>query len=1575
MCLRVLLALCLGLLLYYALPAWAGVTTRVSVASDGTQGDRSSASPALSADGRYVAFYSYASTLVPGDTNGTEDVFVHDRQTGQTARVSVASEGTPGNLVIESPALSADGRYVAFTSAASNLVPGDTNGVFDVFVHDRQTGQTTRVSVASDGAQGDAGSLSPSLSADGRYVAFTSYASTLVPGDTNGYPDVFVHDRQTGQTARISVASEGTQGDSHSYYPALSADGRYVAFTSAASNLVPGDTNGMPDAFVHDRQTGQTARVSVASEGTQGNGQSESAALSADGRYVALYSTAANLVPGDTNGEQDVFVHDRQTGQTARVSVASDGTQTNNWSGSPALSADGRYVVFGSMASNLVPGDTNGVFDIFVHDRQTGQTARVSVASEGTQGNGQSWSAALSADGRCVAFDSSAATLVPGDTNGTWDVFVHERIVRSSYQPDLKVRPLAQPGYTGDDLYNTTGTGQTQAQAVAAGATATFVFHAQNDGNVEDTFTLTGTAAPSGWTVRYVNAATGADITTQVTGAGYSTGPLAPGAYAWLSVRVTPSSGVPADTACPVTLTGISTNDGTKQDVVQAVTTAVPAWAGVTTRVSVASDGTQGDRFSSTPALSADGRYVAFDSGATNLVPGDTNGTPDVFVHDRQTGQTARVSVASDGTQGNGSSYGPALSADGRYVAFESYAQNLVPGDTNGEADIYRGADVFVHDRQTGQTTRVSMASEGTQANESSYRPALSADGRYVAFDSGASNLVPGDTNETRDVFVHDRQTGQTTRVSVASEGTQGDGWSGITSLSLSAEGRYVAFASAAANLVPGDTNGTVDVFVHDRQTGQTTRVSVASDGTQGNGFSQWLSLSADGRYVAFTSEAATLVPGDTNGTVDVFVHDRQTGQTTRVSVASEGAQGNGASYQPSLSADGRYVAFASGSSTLVAEDTNGAWDVFVHDRQTGQTARVSMASDGTQGNDASGGASLSADGRYVAFTSIASNLVPGDTNGTWDIFVHERIAITGLFQPDLKVRPLAQPTYTGDDLYNTTGAGQTQAQSVTAGATATFVFHAQNDGNVEDTFTLTGTAAPAGWTVRYVNAATGAEITAQITGAGYSTGALAPGAYAWLSAQVTPGSGVPAGSTGTVTLTARSTQDSARQDVVQALTTVLPSYQPDAKIRTLAEASYTGDNLYNTTGASQTRTATCPPGQTTTFVFHAQNDGNVADTLKLTGPAAPAGWTVRYVNAATGADITAQVTGAGYSTGILVPGAYAWLSAQVTPGSSVPAGMACTVTLTATSTQDTGKQDVVKALTTAATSYQPDAKIRTLAEASYTGDNLYTPTGAGQTKAQAVAANGTATYVLHVQNDGNAHDTVTVTGTKAPAGWTVQYYNVATNVEITPQVTGAGYSTGLLAPGAYAWLRIEMTPSSAVSAGASLTATVTATSAQDGTKQDVMKAITAAALSYQPDAKIRNLADAAYTGDNLYTLTGAGQTKAQSVAANGTATYVLHVQNDGNATDTVTVTGTAATAGWTVRYYNVATNVEITPQMTGAGYSTGPLAPGAYAWLRVEMTPSSAVSAGGSRTATVTAASAQDGAKTDVVKATTTRL
>ena len=340
---------------------------RVSVDNVGNQANGTSARATISADGRFVVFESTASNLVANDTNGLADIFVHNRQTGVTERVSVGAMGIQGNGISNEPSISADGRFVVFISAANNLVANDTNGMADVFMHDRQTGVTERVSVSGTNAQANNLSQYPSISADGRFVVFESIANNLVANDTNNVEDIFIRDRVAGTTERISEGAMATQADDSSYIPVISADGHFVNYWSFASNLVANDTNSAADAFLYNRQTGVTERVSVGNMGIEANDSSFLASISADGRFVAFMSLASNLVAGDINGVEDIFIHDRQTGETKLVSVNNAGVQGNDYSLSPSISADGRFIAFMSNASNLLADDTNGAEDIFVY--------------------------------------------------------------------------------------------------------------------------------------------------------------------------------------------------------------------------------------------------------------------------------------------------------------------------------------------------------------------------------------------------------------------------------------------------------------------------------------------------------------------------------------------------------------------------------------------------------------------------------------------------------------------------------------------------------------------------------------------------------------------------------------------------------------------------------------------------------------------------------------------------------------------------------------------------------------------------------------------------------------------------------------------------------------------------------------------------------------------------------------------------------------------------------------------------------------------------------------------------------
>jgi len=388
-------------------------------------------------------------------------------------------------------------------------------------------------------------------------------------------------------------------------------------------------------------------------------------------------------------------------------------------------------------------------------------------------------------------------------------------------------------------------------------------------------------------------------------------------------------------------------------------------------------------------AVSGDGRCIAFNSAATNLVTGDTNAAPDLFLRDVLAGTTERMSVSSSGQQGNADnygrgSYGAALGADGRFVAFYSYSSNLVAGDNGGKADV------FVRDRVAGTTQRVSVSTSGGSPNSSSQSPSISDDGRYVLFDSYATNLVPSDRNKTLDVFVRDRVAMTTQRVSVGNGGVEANGSCNVhfCGNALSADGRYAVFLSLATNLVAGDTNGLLDAFVRDRLAGSTIRVSVGSDGVQADGAAEMACISGDGRFVAFVSAAANLAPpGAPAGKRQIYVYDRVAQVTTCASMSSTGQPGdNSTNDHAVLSADGRYIAFQSAASNLVVGDTNGLFDAFVRDLVLGTTTRLSAS--GTAWDGSGLGMAMDASGFTIAFASLATNLVPADTNGVKDVFV-----------------------------------------------------------------------------------------------------------------------------------------------------------------------------------------------------------------------------------------------------------------------------------------------------------------------------------------------------------------------------------------------------------------------------------------------------------------------------------------------------------------------------------------------------------------------------------------------------------
>jgi Tol biopolymer transport system component len=933
----------------------AGTVTLVSHAAAGlsTAANGVSDQPAISADGSRVAYLSTASDLVSGQVEGgafgSQDVFLWDRATGATALAShtAASAVTTADQPSNGPlGLSADGSWLAFASGGTNLVTGQSGPVGEssnVFLFDASAG--TNVLVTHDAAApatvANGFSGGPLVSADGRYVAYGSSASNLVAGyiatsfvDSNAY----LWDRTTGASILAShTAGQPARGGPSSTLSSMSADGRYVAYSSGVTDLVAGvtDSNLNVDAFVYDRDTdtNQLLDFPAGSPSTTPTVGASSPVISADGAWIAFQSSATNLVAGQsgTSLHPSLFLTARATGSTVLVSHA-DGAPTtvvaSGPQGFPSLSDDGRWVVFDSPAANLTAGDTNGAEDVFLYDRTTGTNALVShAAGSASSANADSLSPTVSGDGSVLVYASDASNLDNGvsDTNGARDVFLHDRA--SSANTLISTRAAGLPS------------------ATAGGDSSTTDFPRP-------------TVTPDGRWVAFTSSAPN----------------LVPGQV---------------DTN--------NANDVFLRDRQTGTTVLVSR--------SSAAAATAGNRFSAGPSISSDGRYVAFVSLATDLVAGqtDTNNATDIFLFDRVSGTTTLVShvSASAVTAGNKASDYLSIAPDGSHVAFASLATDLVAGVTEGNP----WNDVFLYDRASGSLTLVShtAAAPLTTGNQESSGPTLLGDGS-VLYLSTASNLVSGqtDSNVSSDLFLYTPATDSSLLVSHVSGAPATAGNGAVVASAASADSRWIAFSSRSTNLLPGITdanNVAPDVFLFDRTTGTASLIShTAASTTQTGGGASWVSaLSEDGRWIAFTSSAADLVNGqiDTNGLDDVFLHDRTTGETVLVTHApgtpATAACCSGGAFSPHLSANASTVAYYSLYINLVSQQVTPGVGVFVYDRAANANAVAShsLLSPVRTGNAESNVVDISADGSTIVFTSAASDLVPGDLNGRKDVFVY----------------------------------------------------------------------------------------------------------------------------------------------------------------------------------------------------------------------------------------------------------------------------------------------------------------------------------------------------------------------------------------------------------------------------------------------------------------------------------------------------------------------------------------------------------------------------------------------------------
>jgi WD40-like Beta Propeller Repeat len=885
-------------------------------------------------------------------------------------------------------------------------------------------------------------SSQPIISTDGRYVLFASTANNLAL-TTNNLPiqtqipiclNVYLRDRASNTTALVSLNLAGTGGVDRDALPAgISTNGQFALFESAADNLVAGDTNNASDVFVRDLVNGTTILVSANTNGVGGNGDSFSSVMTPDGRYVVFTSASSNLVASDTNGISDVFVRDLQGGTTRSVSIGAKSTGSTtlvSLSDAPAITPDGRYVAFYSSATNLVPG-VAVAGEVYVRDLLAGKTiwastnARSLFKSLTGKTNVVSCNLSISDDGNYVAFESCTNPPTVSSVHGivlrySLTTGLTDLVHTNAYVPLAGYEKIQNVDMTSDGRFialvaNVAGTaGANTAIYLWDAQTGTNILVSANTNNALPTaaFCDSPSISSNGQYVAFLSSAS--DLTTNVLAGAYhlylrnmSAGTTSlldadtNGAGAGVDSTMVPVSSADGQSTAFESIQGnlvmndynhdydvflFNANTGT----IELISIRHPQLPSLTPNGY--------STFSAQP-VSQNGRYLAFASDADDVVAGDTNQLRDVFERDLFTGTNILVSVGGGGVGGTGMSFDPAISDDGRYVAFTSAATNFFTGDNNNSLDV------FVRDLQTQTTFLISTNSTGAGgANKDSYTPAISSDGRFILFVSKASNLAAGSFSGTDNLFLRDRQAGKTYALTTT-------GW---LCAAMTRDGHFIAFTDTA-----GSTSGKIylwDAQLASRVATNSTlsgilNVAISPDGNRiayfaGSGtpsLSVWdraanlvsaiasgfsgihagLKFSANARFLTCALSATA------NGTNQVQLYDLQNLTSILVSHdASSSTAANGSSDSPDVSADGRFVVYRSAASNIVAGETNGVPDIFLFDSTTGTNIILSPGGFGAvAANNRSLTPVFSGDGHTLVFRSWGSDLATSDYNQSSDLF------------------------------------------------------------------------------------------------------------------------------------------------------------------------------------------------------------------------------------------------------------------------------------------------------------------------------------------------------------------------------------------------------------------------------------------------------------------------------------------------------------------------------------------------------------------------------------------------------------
>ncbi|MFC3803725.1 S-layer homology domain-containing protein [Cohnella sp. GCM10012308] len=1005
-----------------------GLPVKISGAP-GASGTGDSKSASVSGDGRFVAFASASANLTEGDTNGKQDIFLSDRATGTIKRINLGPGGAQANNDSYAPFVSLDGGYVLFTSKATNLTASsDTNVSEDLFLYDASSGAVERAAEFVPGSEFAGNGSSYQISADGRYVAYA--------GKTNsaGTCDIWLLDRRTKSVTLITRQSyiyETTRSRL-----SISADGRYVAFDSYSRDIVPDDTGSVfsgvkyRDVYLYDTALGEMKKISRAPDGKTGNASSQYPVVSADGRYVAYESNASNLVTGATVNAANVYVYDRLSGTTELASLGANGKPGASGAEMASISADGRFVSF-QTSDAYDPADT-GQKDIYIRDRLKGETRWATRTAGGGNADAAVVKAALSADGGTLVFESAAKNLeqsaesdaasdvyaVALDAAPATDTPVWPEGASVTTQPGAAYVALSWPAVNGASYYRVL-----QDDRLAAIVTGTSY---AADGLAAGTAHRYRVAAGSrdyrwsDWSAEVAATTLGTPEATPPQAAAIGVTPLSGGAMvSWPSSPDPDVVGTkllwrkPGGTEHESAIYPASVNsavvpnleNGQLYELAAAFidgdgNRALSEWTLVRLPVGPAlirmdvrtSDGKpSGSDNVGVNDISGDGRYTLFLSDAADLVAGDGNGKTDLFLYDAELGSIQLISRTPSGQAGNGETFGGKMSDDGSLIVFYSYATNLT-----GDADTNGRHDVFLYDRDTDRNgvfdepgatsmTRISTPWNGGQSNDFSGSPDISNDGGVVFFITNAKNMVEHPPEGySQYTVMYDPETRELSPVRLP-DGTFLD-----RGAALNRDGSVLAFNTTVSH-AEGDTDSDNDIYLFDRDADQFVWVTAGSEDKWSIGS---LAIDGDGRYVMYSSARR-------NQNYFTYVFDREAPAGTAAEPIGI-PEGNGdksprAATGHNISDDGRYVLFSSSEKGIVPGDNDTMTNLFVRDRTLHTTSMVSQPYDASlpiAGPSYNG--LISADGTRIAYKSSMMNMVLGSERSKMGVYL-QRIAQTAL--------------------------------------------------------------------------------------------------------------------------------------------------------------------------------------------------------------------------------------------------------------------------------------------------------------------------------------------------------------------------------------------------------------------------------------------------------------------------------------------------------------------------------------------------------------------------------------------------